>query len=123
MAGQHAFVGQDLVDVHLIESLHVGGQILDLVVGGGGRDGGRLHGLGQTGAAVRDNDAAQSDQELVVHGGGTSGLRCVRRGLLDGCGFALAFVIADADGGRVLSMSGDRPVFIPKTVGRRARPG
>lgn len=70
MAGQHAFVVQHLFDVELVEAFHVRGQVLDFVVGRGGRRGG---GLGQ--AAVH-GDAAQGDQDfaVVVHGADGDGI-------------------------------------------------
>lgn len=58
MTGQHALVVQHLFHVDLLEPLHVGGQIFDLLVGGG---------LGQ--AAVVHGHAAQGDEDLGVHDG------------------------------------------------------
>lgn len=55
MAGQHALVVQHLFHVDLVETLHVRGQIPDLLVGGGG-GGGRPGRLGQ-GARGRDHAA------------------------------------------------------------------
>lgn len=62
MAGQHAVVAQHLFHVELVEPLHVGRQVFDLLVGG--RGGGRSGGLGQ--ASVH-GDAAQRDQKFSVH--------------------------------------------------------
>lgn len=71
VAGQHALVVQHLFHVDLVETLHVRGQVLDLLVGGGGPGG-----LGQ-GARGRDH-AAQREQHFPVHGGEQPTLlRCV----------------------------------------------
>jgi len=62
MAGQDAVVVQHLFHVELFEPFHVGREILDLFVGGGG--GGHSGGIGLRGV---HGHAAQSDQNLGVH--------------------------------------------------------
>jgi len=62
MAGQDAVVVQHLFHVELVETFHVGREVLDLVVGGGG--GGHTGGIGLCGV---HGHAAQSDQDLAVH--------------------------------------------------------
>lgn len=64
MAGQDAVVVQNLFHVELVEPLHVCREILDLVVGGRGGCG-RACGIGLCGV---HRHAAQSDQDLAVHG-------------------------------------------------------
>lgn len=110
MTGQHAIVVQHLFHVDLLESLHVGGQVLDLVVGGR---------LGQTAVVDDEETAAKGDEDFRgVHSDGLSdaiALKC--RG-----NYYFVVVVHTAwSSSLVLTASAHRPCIYTRCVGLPTR--
>lgn len=112
VAGQHAVVVQHLFHVELLESLHVGGQVLNLVVGG------RSGGLGATSV---HGDAAKSDENLAVHDGRGQNVQLIgiicSRECLDGTVLRHGVLCAQANTAdeRVLTFSANEPILYTRS--------